>query len=147
MSDCGDFVDSTPNDQRQMVISKKRWSDAEDRFISSHRTDGYLLIAEGLEAQGRHRSPESVRLHARRDLGIRLGRYPDSGMRKCVDCGRWDARPGTQAGNAGFCPTCWTRRKTRAYLEGREEQDARREYEREKKRRRRSRGRRKDAEK
>lgn len=129
-------MDSVSNDPREKVICKKRWSDAENRIVRAHAADGYMLVAETLAAQGYDRSPESVRIHARRDLGIPIGKYPDSGMRRCVSCGRWDARPGTQAGNAGFCPSCWERRKTRAYLEGKDELSARQEYNREKKRRR-----------
>lgn len=136
MTNCGDSVDSCPNVQRIKNKAKKRWSDQENRYLLAHRSDGFLLISEGLEGFGYHRSPDAVRVHAQRDLGITLAKYPESGMRKCVSCGQWDARPGTTAGNAGFCPTCWTRRKTRAYLEGGRERDAQREYEREKKRRR-----------
>lgn len=129
-------MDSCQNVQRIKNKTKKRWSDPENRYLLAHVPDGYLLIAEGMEGRGYHRSPDAVRVHAQRDLGITLAKYPESGMRKCVSCGQWDARPGTTAGNAGFCPTCWTRRKTRAYLEGGRERDAQREYEREKKRRR-----------
>ena len=136
MIGCGDSVDSYPNVQRIKNKTKKRWSDQENRYLLAHRSDGFLLVSEGLEGFGYHRSPDAVRVHAQRDLGITLAKYPESGMRKCVSCGQWDARPGTTAGNAGFCPTCWTRRKTRAYLEGVRERDAQREYEREKKRRR-----------
>ena len=57
-------------------------------------------------------------------------------MRKCVECGCYDARPGTVAGRAGFCPTCWTKRKAQAMREGRSERAAESEYQREKKKRR-----------
>ena len=106
------------------------WSDREDRFISTHRKDGYVLIAEGLRAYGHDRSPNAVKAHARRALGLRLPKWPESGMRKCIACGRWDARPNTQAGRAGFCPTCWARRKADAYAESLGELDAIREYHR-----------------
>lgn len=129
-------MDSPSNVQRIRNKAKRHWSDPENRYLLAHRADGYLLISEGLAGYGYERSPDSVRVHAMRDLGITLAKYPESGMRRCVSCGQWEARPGTTAGNAGFCPSCWTRRKTRAYLEGKSERDASREYEREKKRRR-----------
>lgn len=133
--DCVGSVYSSSNGPDPKAIKKKRWSDTENRIARAHADDGYLLIAETLAAQGYERTPESVRHHMRRDLGIGVRKYPSSGNRKCVSCGKWDARPGTQAGNAGFCPTCWERRKHEAYLEGREELSARRAYRREKKHR------------
>lgn len=119
-----------PYVHRKQNIRKKRWSDRENRFISTHRLDGYLLISEGLRGIGSERAPEAVRMHALRSLGIRLSKYPASGMRKCVSCGRWDARPNTEAGRAGFCQACWERRKAEAVREGRDEDSARREYQR-----------------
>lgn len=112
------------------------WTDSEARFVSTHREDGYLLISEGLAGRGRRRSPGAVKVFALRRLGISLSKYPSSGMRKCVSCGQWDARPNTQAGRAGFCPTCWKRRKAAAMREGAAEHAADAEYDREKKARR-----------
>lgn len=113
-----------------MNIRKKPWSDREDRFISTHRRDGCILIAEGLKALGSERSCQAVRMHAKRRLGLKLGMYPDNGMRKCVVCGRWDARPNTHAGKAGYCPTCWKKRKAEAYAESVSELEAEKEYRR-----------------
>lgn len=113
----------------------KHWKDAEDRYISAHRADGYVLISEGLKGRGFDRTPDAVRVRARRKLGVNLKRYPED-MEPCVCCGKWYARPGTRAGRAGFCPSCWNRRKAAAIREGREEAATEREYQREKKRRR-----------
>lgn len=120
------------------LVPRKRdkftfWRDSEDRYISAHRMDGYLLIAEGLKSRGYNRTPEAVKKRASRALGIKLTKYPANGLRECIECGQWAARPNTVAGRAGFCPTCWTRRKTEALREGRAERRAIAEYEREKK--------------
>ncbi len=114
---------------------KKRWSDRENRYISAHRADGYELISEGLAAFGCERTPDAVKKHALRSLGIKLRRDPERGMRKCIECGRWDARPSTRSGRAGFCPACWEKRKSAAYAEATDEMMAGKLYEREKKRR------------
>ena len=95
--------------------------------------DGYLLIAEGLKGRGYSRTPEAVKKRASRALGIKLTKYPKNGLRECIECGQWASRPNTVAGRAGFCPTCWTRRKTEALREGLAERRAIAEYEREKK--------------
>ena len=79
---------------------------------------------------------QAVRMHAYRCLKFPLSKYPEHGVRKCVECGCYDARPGTVAGRAGFCPTCWTKRKAQAMREGRSERAAESEYQREKKKRR-----------
>ena len=115
--------------------AKKRWSDRENRYISAHRADGYELISEGLAAFGCERTPDAVKKHALRSLGIKQRRDPEHGMRKCIECGRWDARPSTKAGRAGFCPACWEKRKSAAYAEATDEMMAGKLYEREKKRR------------
>lgn len=112
------------------------WRDSEDRYISTHRKDGCILIAEGLEGRGYHRTPEAIKKRAKRHLKINIPMYPENGMRKCICCGRWDARDNTQGGRAGFCPACWARRKAEAMREGRDERRAESEYQREKKRRR-----------
>ena len=112
---------------------KNRWSDREDRYISTHRRDGYILISEGLSVFGRHRSPDAVKMHAKRALSLNLSKYPASGVRKCIECGRWETRPETQAGRAGFCIACWQRRKAEAYAEATDELRARREYDQQKK--------------
>lgn len=128
--------------ERARVVKRARnkstyfWRDAEDRYISQHRTDGYVLISEGLKGMGYYRSPEAVRMHAYRCLKFPLSKYPEHGVHKCVECGCYDARPGTVAGRAGFCPTCWTKRKAQAMREGRSEHAAESEYQREKKKRR-----------
>lgn len=113
-----------------------RWTDREDRYISTHRMDGYVLIAEGLSAIGPGRTPDAVRMHAWRKLRIALAKYPAGGMRKCIVCGRWYARPNTRAGKSGFCPSCWERRKAEAYEEATDELDSIRAYHRARKYRR-----------
>lgn len=113
-----------------------RWTDREDRYISTHRMDGYVLIAEGLSAIGARRTPDAVRMHAWRKLGIALAKYPAGGMRKCIVCGRWYARPNTRSGKSGFCPSCWERRKAEAYDEATDELESIRAYQRAKKYRR-----------
>lgn len=112
------------------------WRDAENRYILAHREDGYLLISDGLKGRGYHRSPAAVRMHAERSLGLHLSKFPKGGMRLCVSCGTYYARPSTVCGRAGFCPTCWRKRQAAAMREGRSELEAEREYQREKKRRR-----------
>lgn len=109
------------------------WTDDEDRFLKAHRLDGYLLIAEGLAGRGYERTPDAVRYRAYRKWGIRLAKYPVGGMRKCIACGKWDARPNTASGRAGFCEACWKRRKAQAMREGAEERSAENEYQRAKK--------------
>lgn len=106
----------------------KRWSDTERRFISTHRKDGYVLISEGLRGFGRDRTPDAVRMYALRRMGLTLAKWPEDGMRKCVQCGNWYARPNTTAGREGYCPTCWKRRQTEALREGRAERAANLEY-------------------
>ena len=122
-------------DLRKRAVAKRsdHWTDDEDRFIKSHRLDGYLLIAEGMAGRGYDRTPDAVRFRAYRKWGIRLAKYPVGGMRKCVSCGRWDARPNTASGRAGFCEACWKRRKAQAMREGADERAAENEYQREKK--------------
>lgn len=110
-----------------------RWSDRENRFISVHRTDGYELIAEGLRAMGGRRTPDAVKVHARRSLGIRLKRWPEDGRRRCVKCGTWFARPNHAGGRQGFCPTCWQLMKNDAFREANAELEAKRAYQRERK--------------
>lgn len=110
-----------------------RWRDTEDRFIKAHRADGCFLLSEGLKGRGYDRTPEAIKKHARRQLGMTLSMYPVNGYRKCVRCGRWDARPNTQAGRAGFCLACWNRRKSEAIREGRDEKITNAEYQRLKK--------------
>lgn len=102
------------------------WTDAEDRYIVSHRDDGAYLVAEALG-----RSASAVRHRASR-LGVRLA-YRKLG--RCPVCGIRLVRPGTYAGRHGMCLACWERRKADAIRERRVEQDAVREYDREKHRR------------
>lgn len=109
------------------------WREAENRFISAHRDDGYLLISEGLRGRGYLRTPDAVRVHAERALGIHLSKYPASGLKPCIQCQRYYARPNTVGGRAGFCPTCWRKRQAQAFREGRAEHQAESEYQREKK--------------
>ena len=126
-------MESPSNVPRLRYIRRTRWSDREERYISNHRRDGYLLISEGLSAWGCYRSPAAVKAHALRAMGLKLKRFPESGVRKCIECGRWEARPETQAGRAGFCLTCWQKRMTQAYAEATDELRARREYDQQKK--------------
>lgn len=136
-------VSATPKrckgrDLRKRAVAQRsdRWTDAEDRFVKAHRLDGYLLISEGLAGRGYDRTPDAVRYRAYRKWGVRLAKYPVGGMRKCVACGRWEARPNTVPGRAGYCEACWKRRKAQAMREGADERDAENEYQREKKARR-----------
>lgn len=102
-------------------------------MIRQHREDGYLMISELMRGRGLDRSPEAVKVHARKHMGLRLSKYPKSGLRPCIECGRFAARPSTQAGRSGFCPSCWDKRKTEAYAEGTEEMRAKRSYDNERK--------------
>lgn len=128
-------MESHVKDPSKRVICKKRWSDEEERVVSQHRMDGYVMISELMRGRGMDRTPEAVKVHARKAMGLRLAKYPEGDLRPCVECGRFAARPNTHAGRAGFCPSCWERRKTKAYAEGTEELRAAREYACEKKRR------------
>lgn len=130
-----DSVESHSNDPRSRVILKKRWSDEEERVVRQHREDGYVMISELMRGRGMDRSPEAVKRHALKYMGLRLPKYPREGLRRCVACGRFAARPSTQSGRAGFCPSCWDRRKAEAYAEGTEEMRAKLAYDRERKRR------------
>lgn len=123
----GGFVESRQTEHPKVF---KRWTDAERRFISAHRSDGYVLISEGLSGFGYDRSPMAVRLFARRCMGLNLRKWPANGMEKCVCCGRWYARPDTNAGREGYCPTCWRKRQTEAMREGSAERAALRDYDR-----------------
>lgn len=122
------------------VVPRKKdnyfWRTCEDRYIVTHRLDGYLLIAESMKGRGYHRSPEAIKKRAQRVLGINLSKYPATGMRKCIVCGQWEVRPNSHAGRAGFCPTCWRKRQAEAIREGAMERAAEAEYQKEKKRRR-----------
>ena len=59
--------------------------------------DGYILISEGLSVFGRHRSPDAVKMHAKRALSLNLSKYPASGVRKCIECGKCMRHCGMQA--------------------------------------------------
>ena len=58
--------------ERARVVKRARnkstyfWRDAEDRYISQHRTDGYVLISEGLKGMGYYRIPRARRAQVRR---------------------------------------------------------------------------------
>lgn len=128
-------MDSAPNVHPKMNTQAgrpRRWSDAERRFVSQHRMDGYVLISEGLRGAGFDRTPHAVRMFAAREMGLRLAKYPAGGMTRCVECGRWYARPNTKGGREGFCPTCWKRRQLDAMREGAAERAAAVEYDNEK---------------
>lgn len=129
----GDSVESCPKETRPSVFSKKRWSDEEERVVRQHREDGYLMISEIMRGRGLDRSPEAVKMHAYKRMGLKLSKYPTGGLKPCIQCGRFAARPSTQAGRAGFCPSCWDKRKTEAYAEGTEELRAKRAYDNERK--------------
>lgn len=112
------------------------WRSDEDRYIRTHRLDGYLLISESMKGRGWNRSPEAIKKHAKRVLGINLSKYPHTGMQRCVSCEKWEVRPNSRAGQMGLCPACWRRRQAEAIREGMDEKRAETEYQREKKRRR-----------
>lgn len=112
------------------------WRSDEDRYIRTHRLDGYLLISESMKGRGWNRSPEAIKKHAKRVLGINLSKYPHTGMQRCVSCGKWEVRPNSRAGQMGLCPACWRRRQAEAIREGMDEKRAETDYQREKKRRR-----------
>ncbi len=80
---------------------KRRWTDAEVRYLSAHRADGSYLIAHVLK-----RTPLSVRVKAAR-LHISLDRKP---MKVCPICGTYFVRD-NKAGRYGMCQVCWERRK------------------------------------
>ena len=83
---------------------KRRWTDAEVRYLSAHRADGSHLIAHVLK-----RTPLSVRVKAAR-LHISLDRKP---MKVCPICGTYFVRD-NKAGRYGMCQVCWERRKADA---------------------------------
>ena len=129
------------NVESGVVVPRKRdnsyfWRSDEDRYIRTHRMDGYLLLSEMMTGRGWPRSPESIKKHAKRKLGINLSKYPESGMHRGISCGKWDVRPNSHAGRMGLCPACWRRRQAEAIREGMDEKKAEAEYQREKKRRR-----------
>lgn len=128
-----DSVESPSNAPRKRSKCKKRWTDDEERIVRQHREDGYLMISELMRGRGLDRSPVSVKSHAIKKMGLKLPKYPVGGLKPCVSCGRFAARPSTQAGRAGFCPSCWDRRKADAYAEGTEELRAKHAYDNERK--------------
>lgn len=97
---------------------KRRWTDAEVRYLSSHRADGSYLIAHVLG-----RTPLSVRVKAAR-LRIPLGSRP---TRVCPICGTYFVRD-NKAGRYGMCQVCWERRKADAMRERAAERAAQRDY-------------------
>lgn len=97
---------------------KRRWTDAEVRYLSSHRADGSQLIAHVLG-----RTPLSVRVKAAR-LRISLDRKP---MKVCPICGTYFVRD-NKAGRYGMCQVCWERRKADAMRERAAERAAQRDY-------------------
>lgn len=97
---------------------KRRWTDAEVRYLWAHREDGSLVIAHVLK-----RSPLSVRVKAAR-LHISLGRKP---MKLCPVCGTYFVRD-NKAGRYGMCQVCWNRRKADAMRERAAEMAAQRDY-------------------
>lgn len=97
---------------------KRRWTDAEVRYLSAHRADGSFLIAHVLK-----RTPLSVRVKAAR-LHISLDRKP---MKVCPICGTYFVRD-NKAGRYGMCQVCWERRKADAMRERAAERAAQRDY-------------------
>ena len=98
---------------------KRRWTDAEVRYLSAHRADGSYLIAHVLK-----RTPLSVRVKAAR-LHISLDRKP---MKVCPICGTYFVRD-NKAGRYGMCQVCWERRKADAMRERAAELRAKADYE------------------
>lgn len=96
----------------------RRWTDAEVRYMSAHRSDGAYLIAHVLG-----RSVISVQSKACR-LRISLGRKP---MKVCPVCGTYYIRD-NKAGRYGMCQACWERRKADAMRERAAERAAQRDY-------------------
>ena len=99
---------------------KRRWTDAEKRYLVAHREDGARLIAICL-----HRTPKSVKNQASR-MGISLERHVGE---VCPVCGEFHLR-GNRAGRHGMCQTCWNKQKAAALAEKRAEDDSVRAYER-----------------
>ena len=97
---------------------KRRWTDAEVRYLSAHRADGSHLIAHVLK-----RTPLSVRVKAAR-LHISIDRKP---MKVCPICGTYFVRD-NKAGRYGMCQVCWERRKADAMRERAAERAAQRDY-------------------
>ena len=111
---------------------KRRWTDAEKRYLVAHREDGAHLIAICL-----HRTPRSVQCQANR-MGISLERHVGE---VCPVCGEFHLRD-NRAGRHGMCQTCWNKQKAAALAEKRMEDDSVRAYERAKYYRKRDKGRR-----
>ena len=89
-----------------------------------------------MTGRGWPRSPESIKKHAKRKLGINLSKYPESGdapLYLVREVGRASQLP---CRAMGLCPACWRRRQAEAIREGMDEKKAEAEYQREKKRRR-----------
>lgn len=97
---------------------KKRWTLADTRYLSAHRTDGAYLIAHVLG-----RSVISVQHKAAR-MGISLGRKLGA---VCPVCGTYHVRD-NKAGRYGVCQVCWERRKANAMRERAAERAAQRDY-------------------
>ena len=107
-------VNESPNGR------KRRWTDAEKRYLVAHREDGAHLIAICL-----HRTPKSVARQAER-MHVSLERHVGE---VCPVCGEFHLR-GNRAGRHGMCQTCWNKQKAAALAEKRTEDDSVRAYER-----------------
>lgn len=99
---------------------KRRWTDAEKRYLVAHREDGAYLIAACL-----HRTPKSVARQAER-MHVSLERHVGE---VCPVCGAFHLR-NNRAGRHGMCQTCWNKQKAAALAEKRAEDDSVRAYER-----------------
>ena len=94
-------VNESPNGR------KRRWTDAEKRYLVAHREDGAHLIAICL-----HRTPKSVARQAER-MHVSLERHVGE---VCPVCGEFHLR-GNRAGRHGMCQTCWNKQKAAALAE------------------------------
>lgn len=85
-----------------------RWTDADCRYLITHKSDGAELVAKALG-----RSVSAVKMKASR-LGVSLRPQPGE---LCPSCGCYRIRAGTSAAQHGLCPACWEREKARAMQE------------------------------
>lgn len=100
-------------------VRQGRWTDAERRYLSQHRTDGAERIAVALG-----RTPASVTIEASK-LHVSLRVKPGD---VCPVCGTHSIRQGTSDVRHGMCRTCWEREKARVLREANAERRARLSY-------------------
>lgn len=100
-------------------VRQGRWTDAERRYLSQHRTDGAERIAVALG-----RTPASVKIEASR-IHVSLRALPGD---LCPVCGAHPIRVGTSDASHGMCRTCWEKEKARVLREANAERRAKLAY-------------------